>query len=547
MKMKNLLVAALLLGGMTAFNACSEKDEIDNVTPPTEEPAEALETTLAFTGGFGEELETRAASDEPASSDNGKGSYEMIRNYAEILFEVEDGQPGSVIAYDLDVTGTAENPIFGTRKEYEENNYANGKTDPYGFYFKPLTFKTAKKRVALVVVANCDELFKNTENLKTITDFKGFSEFANSVVLPLLKNTDFGGYPMSSNVYMFDIIPGKYNSVGFGLNDPKGKEELADALKYYKLATEETAAGIVEETNKIDDKRIDLYRCWSLVKLANLDVDIYTKGAKDAKFEFEEAFVMNVPNRTNLFNPEKSATSSNWHAWGGELNISLDSYMKSGTSLFYSGYSDDEKASPKKHSDGWEENPAYDKGFRTAELADATSYFSNYKRSLPEAKIITMSGQPLDCQGDEFEVEGSGFSIDPAMGEDNFFTYIVAPSTYGKDEQGGQVSDQSIVLVVKGKYSQYIENQWIGTGENGEITPSYYTVVVNGSDSQTKIEGVLTKNIQNTVMRNVQYYIDLTVKGPGSPVPTIHLKSTVLVPKISIIPFGTVRQTSEID
>ena len=27
MKVRNLLIAALLLGGMTAFNACSDKDE----------------------------------------------------------------------------------------------------------------------------------------------------------------------------------------------------------------------------------------------------------------------------------------------------------------------------------------------------------------------------------------------------------------------------------------------------------------------------------------------------------------------------------------
>lgn len=538
MKVRNLLIAALLLGGMTAFNACSDKDEDPTPDQGTEQPAEELDTYLAVAGGFGDKIETRAGDEVNDGNLWKKGyDYEIIRNYAEVVFEVgENNEPGKVLAYYVNKSGSSADPIFGKRDEFGKKEYVSGLTDKYGFYLQPLKFKTAAEKVAVVIVANCDEMFKGNgfkeENGEpTFSNFEEFTTYANTVDLPLIKNSKFGGYPMSSNVYIVDIVPGKYNSVGFANMDVVQK-----SLDHYKDKTTLTT----DNWNRSEVKRFYLYRCWSLVKLTTLKVATYTEGATDAKFEFEGAFVMNVPTKTNLFNPEKQVNKdAGWYAWGGELNVDLNSYLEqnSGKNLFYSGYLEDKTAKSLINSDDVETNSAYDKGFRTKSFADATVYFPNYTRDLKKTETFT-TAKELDLT----QLNGdASLSIDNAMGEDNYFTYIVAPSTYGLNEKG-QVSDQSIVLAVKGKYSQKIGDQWVGANES-----TYYTVVINGDDSNTTEELYGASNVPNTVMRNVQYEIEMTVKGPGSPDPVHHLANSYLVPKVTIVPFGTVKQQSAID
>ena len=497
-----------------------------------------MDTYLAVAGGFGDKIETRAGDIVNDKELWGKYDYEIIRNYAEVVFEVgENNKPGKVLAYYVNKSGSSANPIFGKRDEFGKKEYVSGLTDKYGFYLQPLKFKTAAEKIAVIIVANCDEMFKGDgfkeeSGEPTFSNFEEFTKYANTVDLPLMKNSKFGGYPMSSNVYIVDIVPGKYNSVGFG-NNKDGKKQLGEALDYYKMN------GDISEINVSNEKRFYLYRCWSLVKLTTLKVATYTEGATDAKFEFEGAFVMNVPTKTNLFNPEKQVNKdAGWYAWGGELNVDLGSYLKlnSGKSLFYSGYSEDNTGNL-INSDDVETNSAYDKGFRTKSFADATVYFPNYTRNLKKTETFT-TAKELDLT--KFKGDAS-LSIDNAMGEDNYFTYIVAPSTYGLDEEK-QVSDQSIVLAVKGKYSQKIGGQWVGANES-----TYYTVVINGDDSNTTEELYGASNVPNTVMRNVQYEIEMTVKGPGSPDPVHHLANSYLVPKVTIVPFGKVTQHSEID
>lgn len=546
MKVRNLLIAALLLGGMTAFNACSDKDEDPTPDQGTEQPAEELDTYLAVAGGFGDKIETRAGDEVNDGNLWKKGyDYEIIRNYAEVVFEVgENNEPGKVLAYYVNKSGSSANPIFGKRDEFGDKKYVSGLTDKYGFYLQPLKFKTAAKKVAVIIVANCDEMFngngfKEENGEPTFSNFEEFTTYANTVDLPLMKNQKFGGYPMSSNVYIVDIVPGKYNSVGFG-NNGDGQKQLKEALEHYEM----NYSGDISDIHVSNQKRFYLYRCWSLVKLTTLKVATYTEGATDAKFEFEGAFVMNVPTRTNLFNPGKKVDASEgWYAWGGDLNVDLTSYLKqnSGKNLFYSGYSADNTTEDLINSDDVAGNPAYDKGFRTKKFADATIYFSNYTRSLKETETFTKN-ETLDLTLDKFKGDNTSLSIDNAMGEDNYFTYIVAPSTYGLDGEGKQVSDQSIVLAVKGKYSQKIGDKWIGANES-----TYYTVVINGDDSATTEELYGATNVENTVMRNVQYEIEMTVKGPGSPDPVHHLANSYLVPKVTIVPFGKVTQHSEID
>lgn len=290
-----------------------------------------------------------------------------------------------------------------------------------------------------------------------------------------------------------------------------------------------------------------MYRCWSLVKLTTLTVDTYADAATDAKFELEEAFVMNVPTKTNLFNTE---IPSSWSAWGEELNVDLETLISGTDPAFYSGYTGDNIEGDKENSDIYKDDLTYDDHFRTKAFADATKYYYKYNRSLDgkdvdKAVYKVATPTSLDLSSKDYKNDDDKkLVIDPAANEDNLFTYVVAPSTYGKAETGGPRHEQSLVVVLKGKYSQKIGNGWYGTGDDDGIESSYYTVVVNEGADASELQ---TPNVANTVMRNVQYEIAMKVKGPGSPTPVAHLANSYLVPKITVVKFGKVTQSFEID
>lgn len=498
MKTRNLLIAALLLGGMTAFNSCSEKTEVDEIIPPIDNPAEELDTYLAFTAGFGDKLMTRAEGESGATVKD----FDKVMNYGEFIFEVnESGNPGKYLAHYINPGTEGGDPIFSSNSE--------------GFNLQPLKFKTAKEQIAIVVVANSNKLLESSTT--TITDFDTFSKLFNEVTLPA-NDEVFAEYPMSSNVLICNIVPGKYNSVGFGEN-----QAAIDAFESYGI-TEVTK----DNLNISNENNINLYRCWSIVKLNKVTVGTYSDGAKNAKFDFEEAFVMNVPSMTNLFN---TTLTNKINAWGGDLNVDLQSYLD-GDNGFYSGYKDDD-TDDKQSSD--DSGDAYDEGYRSEAIANLTSYYKKYNNTLADAQSVVKSNV------------GTFTNTELDYSKEETFKYIVAPSTYGKDsDTGDQISNQSIVLVLKGKYSQLFENggAWYGTGDGGDIVSSYYTVVINNEDD---VQSSSLENIPNTVMRNVQYEIDMLVKGPGSPTPVNHLANTYLVNKVKIVAFGKVTQSSSKD
>lgn len=489
MKTRNLLIAALLLGGMTAFNSCSEKTEVDEIIPPIDNPAEELDTYLAFTAGFGDKPMTRAE-----DSDTRDHEYEDIMNYGEFIFEADaEGTPTKYLAHYIN-EGEGGKPIFLDKK-------ANG------FDLQPLKFKTASKQIAIVVVANSDKLSGITG---AITDFNTFSNLLNEVTLPSSED-GFTKYPMSSNVLTCLIEPGKYNSIGF-----ESKSDAISAFENYDVSVSSENNIELAQTNSIY-----LYRCWSIVKLNAVTVDIYDAKATNARFDLEAAFVMNVPSKTKLFNTEKP---TKWSSWGGALNIDLDKCE------FYSG--NDLDKGNKDHSGNYMPSTAYDEGYRSEAIAEATSFYENYNTTLESAETVVKN---------EFETYAKKLNYE----ESENFKYIVAPSAYGRNTDGALISDQSIVLVLKGKYSQQFGDIWYGTGNKVEIQSSYYTVIINNNEADAS--GLSTNNIPYTVMRNVQYEIDMLVKGPGSPTPVVHLDNSYLVSKVKIVPFGKVKQSSSKD
>lgn len=539
MKTRHFLIAALLLGGMTAFNACSDKDEIDNIVPPIDQPTEELDTYLALGAGFSDKLSTRA--EDPSFNNKNLPSYEKIRNYAIAVFEVANGQPGALLSYYTKVNGNS--AIWG------ENDENSATQDKYGFSLHPLKFKTSATQVAVVVVANCDQIYKEAEDLDNIKNFKEFTDYINTATLNLMKSflggspSKFGGYPMSSNVCIFNIQPGLMNTVGYG-DVEAGNQELAKALGAYEQEDKLSSGAYVNLSKKIStENRIYLYRCWSQVELTDIQVKTYSANATEAKFELQSAFLMNVPTKTKLFADDVTVTTgSSWKRWGGDLNFDLTEWLGNAGELgnFYSGYEKDKDAETKENSD---KLPAgYTKGYRSKDFADNTVYHAYFTRT-PQSSLQITSGNVVKLDN-QIIPNNQLAMLDPDAANKHLFNYVVSACNYGLDGVK-MIENQRTLLVVKGVYSEKIGNTWV-TPNDAENEPRYYTIVVNENGTVDK-DGYLSDNIENTIMRNVKYDISAVIAGPGSDTPVGYLSNTYVTPKVTIVPFGHVTQTSEID
>lgn len=560
MKTRNLLIAALLLGGMTAFNSCSEK-EIDNITPPIDQPVEEeLETVFVMNAGYGDNLETRAGELEDPSNeleDPSKLSsdYEDVYNYSLAIFEANEGgvsDDSKILAY---YAIKSETPIWtpaergtGMGEETDYHNVHRG--DQFGFYLMPQRFKTSAKHVAIVVVANSDVLDKSligpesSEVPTSISNFGQYVKYINTSKFPEPVSDGPAGvkYPMSSNVCVVAIEPGKYNAVGLGsAQSTYGMEKAQSVLKNWDSTIELTS----ENYKPTIEQRILLYRNWSQIELKEIDVKTYTKDATDAKFTLKEAFLMNVPVNGRMFDEMKIASGSGrtdlgkWASWGGALNLAGLTDLRSVE--FYSGYSNDKNAE-KESSTSLEDSKGegvYDKYFRDQVIAAATTYADGYYRDLSAGDNIAIQGKK--------SIQSNSDGNDLAFFPGKNFSFIVNSGNYGVSYKPETLSEdydpeKSIVLCIKGDYEEFVGNVWIKSEDR------YYTVVVNDGGAVAE-GGILSQeeNIANTVVRNVKYDISLTVTGPGSDTPVGHLPYSYVVPKVTIVPFGHVTQHSEVD
>lgn len=552
MKTRNLLIAALLLGGMTVFNSCSEK-EIDNITPPIDQPVEEeLETVFIMNAGYGDNLETRAGELEDPSELS--SDYEDVYNYSLAIFEANEGgvsDDSKILAY---YAVKSEKPIWtpvkrGTGMGEETDYHRVHRGDQFGFYLMPQRFKTSAKHVAIVVVANSDVLDKSLTDLESkevpasISNFGQYVKYINTSEFPEPSSDGSDGvkYPMSSNVCVVAIKPGAYNAVGLGsTQNTYGMQKAQSVLKNWDSTIELTA----ENYNPTIEQRILLYRNWSQIELKGIGVKTYTKDAKDAKFTLKEAFLMNVPVNGRMFDETKIASGSGrtdlsrWASWGGALNlVGLENLSEVG---FYSGYSKDADDGTKESSTSLEDikgEGVYDKYFRDQVIAAATTYADGYYRTADPSYIATLNSP--------FENESNEDDLNVFPGKN--FSFIVNSGNYGVSYKPTTVTgdydpEKSIVLCIKGDYEEFVGNVWIKSEDR------YYTVVVN--DGGTVAEGGILsqeENIANTVVRNVKYDISLTVTGPGSDTPVGHLPYSYVVPKVTIVPFGHVTQHSEVD
>lgn len=546
MKMKNLLVAALLLGGMTAFNACSEKDEIDDVTPPVVQPAEGVETILSLGAGLGDNIQTRAEGDYDESKGNNGDSNDKIRNYIWAIFGI--GEDESI--------DNAE--FLGIQYQYSQNNMEGSE-----FTLQPIKFKmTEGQKLAVVVLANCDQLFQ-TENGKRIeelnsvafkdglTTYKAFQEVCNKYTMGYIYSNKFNGYPMSSNVIVLnDVQVGKFNASGFGANATTQVQQLYN--KYY-------GAGTVTNEEQMNLKVADylsipLYRMWSQIELTGIAVKKYDNKDAGAKFDLKEVFLMNVPNISKAIDNTNAVTSvSNWYKWGSPLTYAGVDALANATLLPEYENADTRGGFVTGYKRGWSDL----KIATTEAISKQTKYLEYLDRDLTSKKVTDhivgtynkYQDNMISLDNENPVTDLADFKVNSTFAADQFgankapvFNFIVPESNYGKAmlEEDSKAIGQAILLVVKGDYTQVVS-----PGVERKYEDVYYTIVVNDAKTSSVSEASSPAH-SNEIIRNVKYEIDLTVSGPGSPTPD-PLESTYLIPKLTVVKFGLVKQNSERD
>lgn len=557
MKIKKLLFATLLCGAFGMFTACSDDDgPID--LPDTNEPvAEEVDTYLALaTNVDNGNLSTRAGADDVKDTDN---SVNQITSLAVAVFNVENDKPTKILYFDIQKSVKPDN---------QEEKEAKG------YYLNPIKFKiaagdeTEKSKVAVVVLANFGSLFDNkTENTK-LTDFDSFVNFTRAN-MDNNKGIQYYGvdgiehpvypdgtvqypinYPMSSNVYYFTVKPGAVNSVGY--KDPKNALDFAKS--HY---TDDDFDGKTLYPSQYP--MIDLYRGAAEVELKTLKFEDYGDMAFD-HFILEEVFVMNAPTMVNWFDPTLPTDKSNYSKeWGGDLNIDFASYktMKFGSkNAFLSGNKRIiQSANPAAGSipflpGEFCSREIYNNRTNNYFIFDFVHNLKNYREDAEKSELSFYENADNDYFG-MFTQKSKDYTMKLDVAgklKDAYeaIKFAVSPNNYSLKADGSLDSEKAICLVVRGRYYYKSEGIVMGPDLKDQSASRYWTVVVNKA-GESAIKDNSVPQHYNCVKRNVRYEIALTINGPGSETPWGYDKNSYVVPKVTIVPFGTVEQNSTLD
>lgn len=523
MKIQKFLLATMLCGVFGVFTACS--DDLDTVTnEPEVTMPEELETVLSFSAGVSDGLLTRSADDDAPDRD----PEEVIGSMAVAIFKVNDGKLGQILAFSA-------------------NSNVKKDADGSGYSLPPLKFKTSadnestESKIAIVVLANYGKLFSNSESvpvsINTFNQFKAYTDLKmetnmgnayqaiDGTIFQKLPDGNDGEeaqgfylpylYPMSSNVNIYSITPGKINSIGV---DKEIAINSVNAIEDGKEFTE-------NDVKIINDYPIPLYRGAAEIVLQNLTFDDYG-DMEFERFVLERIFIINAPVHVNWIG-SKIGTSN----WGDSLTVNFDSY----TGKFYSG--DNTNDFETATGTGEYRIASVAESTVSAGMFDFTHSNRHYRNGVSKSEF---SSGGSDFYG-QFTKKGiypmhvdysnpSDFDMSSQM---PYIKFVSAPNNYGLGK--------SICLVVKGRYFAKAPGTNITIGGESK----YYTVVVNQSGAESQTSSV--KANTGEVCRNVRYNINLTISGPGSDTPWDYTKNSYVVPKVRIVPFGLVEQDSKLD
>lgn len=345
---------------------------------------------------------------------------------------------------------------------------------------------------SVVVVANHEP--KMTEKSSTLSDlYQATKEFGDTE-----KN---GTISMNSRTYVVSISAGRKNYLGYKDTEAAGGK--------YLVPTEATGGDL-------QNKPVKLYRNVAKINLEKVSVD--TEGSKNeysnAKFILKDVFVLHAPKTSYVvggalpWNPTYYAANSAW--LGGPVAGDVNT---EGTYKYWAKIIQDWK---KANEGGKEKKPFLANG-------------QGYEGGLAPFQYNETINETI-MEGESYP---KGVVENPSI--DYFYSYE-------------NLSDTHTLLVVKGKFL-FGENP-----KEEDFDDRYYSVSVghdntSGSISITPPDGAAARKDNAGVLRNMQYNIALTVKGPGweTPFGPDGTQNTFMDVKVEVVSFRLVSQVVEIE
>lgn len=342
----------------------------------------------------------------------------------------------------------------------------------------------------VVVTANAESVF----NAMTVNT----STIANLYEAPLsIEKEDNGALSMNSRTYTVQILAGKVNYLGY-----TNEEVAGDA----------NGNTLVPNEGSLNGNAIKLYRNVGKVVLSELEVN--TTGAQNvypnAQLKVTGVFILHGNKLTKAVGGAEPWDATELiggnQAWVNGVNNTTYADWVSTMQAWIAKDPVNNKPKQNYVESGYEANEAYYGG-------------------------LAYAVYPAGNQPETIIKEGSSLET-----VDAFYAYENLNTT------------TRTLLVVRGKF---------GYGEAGydlnSFPERYYSVAVGDpatmQGSPVLPEGGIDRTPINGVLRNIQYNISLTVKGPGyeTPFGPDGSESTVLNAKVQVVPFGSVNQKVDIE
>gem|GEM_PF-293928 len=350
----------------------------------------------------------------------------------------------------------------------------------------------------VLVLANCNGKLLNADGTSLTPTTTGSTTTLDQLTGAYTKiiNETKGSLSMNSQLYSVNLTAGVTNYLGYAATS---------------LSTGDI--NLNSQVTNLNDSPVYLYHNVAKVVLSSVTVDANITNYPNAKLTISKVFMLH--GASNSMAVGKDATS-----WGA-TNVSNTSWSN--------GVANGDAANP---ADG-----TYQKFIETMKLN------VNKDKSLFYYLATTETCSKLDNYISSLSQEVTNNQKYEGTANEMFYAY--------ENPNNTKTSLQTL-LVVEGAFSY-------GSGSNVVSSTRYYTVAIGNAEQLTTGSVYLGENkyqLSNGesrtaygVVRNIQYNIALTVKGPGytTPFGPSQIDNTFLDTQVKVVPFGTVDQSTAIE
>ena len=295
-----------------------------------------------------------------------------------------------------------------------------------------------------------------------------------------------GELTMSSKAYTVTIQAGQHHYLGY--------------------TSEQAAAGVNLNEATMGDNAIPMFRNVAKVTLNSVKLDVKPQYGEDATFQLEEVFVLHAKKTSNL------VPSNLTEYWATTEVTAIPTWIIGSTADEYAEWVNTMENAP-------------------ASVVPFKNYIPSDATTAPEAAVANYYTQAI----------ANMTLANKAVTADNSFnSYYVYENTESADYQ--------TLLVVKGKllYGGLLDAPStyypVGVGQDVKAGSSLTIPSLSLGDME------FTRSETAGVLRNLNYIISLTIKGPGKTTPfgPDPEDFTFLDVQVQVVPFGAVYQDVEI-